>query len=70
MKEPRDTVLLQRLRLCRADIVAAMSASERPPSPSTLRQLADLQLTIMATKEVIADKSDVRFLRQFEEQAA
>ncbi|HEX2216186.1 MAG TPA: hypothetical protein VHG27_05770 [Xanthobacteraceae bacterium] len=47
-----------------------MSASERPPNPKSLRELADLQLVIMATEGAIADKSDARFLYQFDEQAA
>jgi hypothetical protein len=70
MKTLRDGELLQRFRLCRADMVDALSASERPPHPRTLRELADLQLVIMATEAAISDKSDSYFLRQFEEQAA
>jgi hypothetical protein len=70
MDAPREALLLQRFRLCRADIVAAMSASDRPPNPSTLRELARLQLVIMATQEAIADKSDARFRHQFMAQAA
>jgi len=62
----RDQALLQRFRLCRADLVAAMGASERPPHPATLRELANLQLVIMATEQVIRDKQDAGFLRSFE----
>ena len=51
-------------------MVAAMSASELPPNPKTLRELADLQLVIIAIEGAIADKSDAGFLHQFEEQAA
>jgi hypothetical protein len=66
----RDGELLQKFRLCRPDMVDALGASEQPPHPRTLRELADLQLVIMATEAAIADKSDYYFLRQFEEQAA
>ena len=59
----RDNALLQRFRLFRADIVTAISASERPPHPATLRELANLQLIIMATEQVIADKQDAGFVR-------
>ena len=65
-----DEVLLQRFRLCRADLVAAMTASARPPNAKTLRELADLQLVIMATEGAISDKSDAHFLSQYESQAA
>ena len=70
MKSLRDALLLQKLRLCRADIVAAMSASDQPPAAKTLRELADLQLVIMATEGAIADKTDPNFLRKLETQAA
>jgi hypothetical protein len=70
MRAPHDLELLQKLRLARADFVAAMSLEKRPPHPSTLRSLAELQLSIMATEAAIEDKSDLRFLRQFREQAA
>jgi hypothetical protein len=70
MKAFRDALLLRRFRLCRADMLAAISASEYPPNSSTLRELADLQLVIMATEQAIADKNDASFLRDFEEQAA
>ena len=43
-----------------------MSASEYPPNPATLRELADLQLVIMASEQVIKDKQDPSFLRSFE----
>ena len=70
MRALRDAFLLRKMRLCRADMVAAMSASELPPNPKTLRELADLQLVIIAIEGAIADKSDAGFLRQFEAQAA
>jgi hypothetical protein len=70
MKALRDGELLQKFRLCRADMVDALGASEEPPHPKTLRELADLQLVIMATEAAIADKSDSYFLQQFEDQAA
>jgi hypothetical protein len=62
----RDNALLQRLRLCRADMVTAMSDSEQPPHPSTLREVANLQLVIMATEQAIRDKQDHDFMRSFE----
>ena len=70
MKAFRDAVLLQRFRLCRADMVAAISASKLPPNSSTLRELAELQLIIMAVEQSIADKADPSFLSHFEEQVA
>jgi hypothetical protein len=70
MKSFHDAFLLQRLRLCRADIIAAIGTSDRPPRATTLRQLADLQLVIMATEAAIKDKSDTAFLRLFETEAA
>ena len=70
MKSFRDALLLQRLRLSRADVVAAIGATDQPPAPKTLRELADLQLVIMATEGAIADKSDPVFLRKFETEAA
>jgi hypothetical protein len=66
----RDRALLQRFRLCRADMVEAIGASTLPPHPSTLRELADLQLVIMATEQVLNDKQDANFLRSFKEQDA
>ena len=63
----RDKALLQRFRLCRADLIAAIGASEHPPHPTTLRELADLQLVIMATEQVIRDKQDAGFLHSFEQ---
>jgi hypothetical protein len=62
----RDKALLQRFRLCRADLVAAIGASEYAPHPTTLRELANLQLAIMATEQVISDKQDAGFLHAFE----
>jgi hypothetical protein len=70
MKAPADTELLQKLRLARADFVTAMSTESRAPHPNSLRSLAELQLVIMATEAVIADKADVHFHHQFREQAA
>ena len=66
----RDTALLQRFRLCRADMVEAIGACRHPPNSSTLRELADLQLIIMAVEQVIADKADPVFMSHFQEQAA
>ena len=63
----RDKALLQRFRLCRADLIAAIGASEHPPNPTTLRELADLQLVIMATEQVIRDKQDASFVHSFEQ---
>jgi hypothetical protein len=48
-------------------MVAAIGASKFPPNPVTLRELADLQLVIMATEQVLKDKQDAKFLRSFEE---
>jgi hypothetical protein len=62
----RDKALLQRFRLCRADLVEAIGASENPPHPATLKELAELQLVIMATEQVIKDKQDPSFTRSFE----
>ena len=62
----RDNALLQRFRLCRADLVAAIGASEYAPHPTTLGELANLQLAIMATEQVIRDKQDPGFLHAFE----
>jgi hypothetical protein len=66
MPQLGDKAILHRLRLCRADVLADISKSERPPSPKTLRELADLQLTIMATEAMILDKSDSAFLAEYE----
>ena len=63
----QDMARLKRLRLCRADVVSAMSASERSPNSATLRELSELQLVIMATEQAIRDKQDAEFLRSFEE---
>jgi hypothetical protein len=70
MKSFQDKLLLQRLRLCRADMIAAIGACERPPHPQTMRELADLQLVIMAAEGAIADKTDAAFMRSFEAEAA
>ena len=51
-------------------MVAAIGASELPPNPKTLRDLAELQLVIKAIEEAIADKSDASFLHQFADQSA
>ena len=66
----QDKALLQRFRLCRADLVAAIGASDYAPHPTTLRELADLQLVIMATEQVIKDKQDAGFVRSWEKQEA
>jgi hypothetical protein len=63
----RDRALLQRFRLCRADMVEAISASKLPPHPTTLRELADLQLVVMAIEQAINDKQDAGFMRSLEE---
>ena len=70
MKSFQDARLLRTLRLCRADFIAAVGAGDRPPQRRTLRELADLQLVIMAAEAAIADKSDAAFLREFEFNAA
>jgi len=62
----RDRALLQRFRLCRADMVEAIGASQAPPNPSTLRELAELQLVVMAIEQAINDKQDASFMRSFE----
>jgi hypothetical protein len=62
----RDKAVLQQFRLCRADLIDAIGASDQPPHPNTLRQLADLQLAIMATEQVIKDKQDPAFMRSYE----
>jgi hypothetical protein len=59
----RDKALLHQFRLCRADVVTAMGASDRAPHPDTLRELAHLQLTITAIEQVIRDKQDPVFVR-------
>jgi hypothetical protein len=61
MKAQRDGMLLRRFQLCRADIVATLGESALPPSPQSLRMLADLQLSIMAVEAAIGDKSDSTF---------
>lgn len=70
MKALGDAALLQKFRLCRADIVAAIAESEDPPNSQTLRELADLQLVIMAVEQTIADKSDTYFLRCLQQKEA
>jgi hypothetical protein len=57
MKTVHDEVLLQNFKLCRADLIAAINNSEDPPSLRTMRELADLQLVIMETEGVIAEKA-------------
>jgi hypothetical protein len=66
----RDKALLHQLRLCRADMVTAIGESDLPPHPTTLKELAELQLIIMATEQAIKDKQDHSFLRSFESQDA
>jgi hypothetical protein len=70
MKVQRDNMLLRRLQLCRADIVATLGDSPLPPNPQSLRMLADLQLSIMATEAAIGDKSDPTFENEFLMEAA
>jgi hypothetical protein len=66
----RDKALLHQFRLCRADMVKAIGDADGPPHPTTLRELADLQLVIMATEQTIKDKQDQNFLRSFESEHA
>ena len=66
-----DEVLLRRLRLCRADLLSSLQTGRLPPNSRSLREIADLQLAIMATEGVIADKSSPDFRREYHaEQAA
>ena len=65
MKLLRDEVLLRRFRLCRADMIAALGISAQPPDARTLRDLADLQLAIMATEGAIHDKTDACFVAEY-----
>ena len=51
-------------------MIAAISESPSPPNSITLRELADLQLVIMATEQAISDKRDPNFLRRFNDIAA
>ena len=64
MKVQRDNMPLRRLQLCRAHIVPIFGDSPLPPSPRSLRMLADLQLSIMATEAAIGDKSDPTFEKE------
>jgi hypothetical protein len=66
----RDAQLLQILRLCRADVITALSSSVEPPTQTMMRELAELQLAIMATEGAIADKKNADFLREYQEKAA
>jgi hypothetical protein len=66
----RDAKLLRTLRLCRADIVTALSSSAEPPTQTIMRELAELQLVIMATEGAMADKANADFLEEFKEKAA
>jgi hypothetical protein len=61
MKVLSDEILLRRFQLCRADIVASIAADALPPSPQSLRSLADLQLSIMAVESVMRDKAKPDF---------
>ena len=70
MPTQRDKMLLRRLRLCRADIVATLGDSILPPSPMSLRTLGDIQLSIMAVEAAIEDKRDREFEREFLMEAA
>lgn len=65
-----DVTLLHRLRLAREDFVGAMSADARPPHPASLRGLAELQLVIMATEAVIADRERRQFPHHLKSEAA
>jgi hypothetical protein len=66
----RDAKLLRTFRLCRADIVTALSSRLEPPTQAMMRELAELQLVIMATEGAIADKANADFVKEFEEKAA
>jgi hypothetical protein len=66
----REAKLLRTFRLCRADIVAALSSRVEPPTSMMLKELAELQLVIMATEAAIADKTKADFLKEFEDLAA
>ena len=70
MKVHSDEILLRRFQLCRADIVASIAANPLPPSPRSLRALADLQLSIMAVESAIRDKADPDFECEFLTDAA
>ena len=70
MQSVRDRLLLRTFRLCRADMVDAMTASSKPPTAGMLRELAELQLVIMATEGTIADKLDADFARELGDKAA
>lgn len=65
-----EKILLRRLQLCRADMVAAIGDCLLPPSPQSLRSLADLQLSIMAVEAAMGNRSDPLFERQFLMEAA
>ena len=47
-------------------MVEAIGASQAPPNASTLRELAELQLVVMAIEQAINDKQDASFMRSFE----
>ena len=66
----RDAQLLQIFRLCRADLITALGSRAEPPTATMMRELAELQLVIMATEGAIADKANAEFLREFKEKAA
>ena len=66
----RDAQFLQILRLCRADIITALGSRVEPPTQTMMRELADLQLAIMAVEGAIADKTSAAFFKEFEEKAA
>ena len=66
----RDAQLLRTLRMCRSDIVTALGSRLEPPTQAMIRELAELQLVIMATEGAIADKANADFLKEFEEKAA
>ncbi|HWP15318.1 MAG TPA: hypothetical protein VNM46_06810 [Xanthobacteraceae bacterium] len=70
MMAQREKILLRRLQLCRADIVATIGDSALPPSPMSLRTLADIQLSIMAIEAAVEDRCDPHFEREFLMEAA
>ena len=55
----QDHALLQIFRTCRADFISALSERSQPPCCKTLRELADLQLAIMAMEAAIAEKGEL-----------
>ena len=70
MKTQLDKILLRRLQLCRADIVATLADTFLPPSPQSIRMLSEIQLSIMAIEAAIRDKSEPTFQSEFLMEAA